>query len=421
MPTNYPNNLDTTVQLPNNRANNTVNALVHAAHHNNISDAIIAIETELGTNPRGNYSNVRTRLEDGVLYSPSAAQVIRPTANVVALILRNSSAQLNNPLLSLQTAQGAQIASWDRFGAVDAAGYKLNGADLASTHLADSADLIRNPSPNIISPTLADATLTGTPTAPTPATADNSTKIATTAYVKNQGYAPLNSPAFTGTTSAPTPLVNNNSTRIATTAYVQAEIADRMTVNIPVGTIVAYGGSTAPSGWLLCDGSAVSRTTYSALFDVIGTTYGSGDGSTTFNLPDLRGRIPYGKGTHADVDNLGDSDGVGVASRRPRHGHTFSLSAGGGGHSHTLSIASAGGHTHTIDGAGSTSAVASGSEVTLATGGTVSTSTDGSHNHGGSGTTSSQSHSHTIASATIGLSGVPEGPAYLVINYIIKV
>lgn len=63
------------------------------------------------------------------------------------------------------------------------------------------------------------------------------------------------------------------------------------------GTVKAWGGSTAPSGWLFCDGSAISRTTYAALFAVIGTTYGSGDGTTTFNLPNFGGfskNIPIG-------------------------------------------------------------------------------------------------------------------------------
>lgn len=64
-----------------------------------------------------------------------------------------------------------------------------------------------------------------------------------------------------------------------------------------VGTIQMYAGSSAPTGWAICDGSAVSRTTYSALFTAIGTTYGAGDGSTTFNLPDLRARVPVGAGT----------------------------------------------------------------------------------------------------------------------------
>ena len=56
---------------------------------------------------------------------------------------------------------------------------------------------------------------------------------------------------------------------------------------IPVGIVQAFAGTTTPQGWLLCDGSAVSRTTYAKLFSVIGTTYGSGNGSTTFNLPNL--------------------------------------------------------------------------------------------------------------------------------------
>lgn len=65
----------------------------------------------------------------------------------------------------------------------------------------------------------------------------------------------------------------------------------------PSGAIVAFGGTTAPTGWLLCDGTAVSRTIYADLFNAIGTNFGSGDGSTTFNLPDLRGAAPAGAGT----------------------------------------------------------------------------------------------------------------------------
>lgn len=61
--------------------------------------------------------------------------------------------------------------------------------------------------------------------------------------------------------------------------------------DMPVGTITGYAGTTAPSGWLLCDGAAVSRTTYAELFGVVSTTYGSGDGSTTFNVPDSSGFI----------------------------------------------------------------------------------------------------------------------------------
>lgn len=63
---------------------------------------------------------------------------------------------------------------------------------------------------------------------------------------------------------------------------------------LPIGSITAYGNETAPANWLICDGSAVSRTAYADLFAVIGTKYGEGDGSTTFNLPNLKGRVPVG-------------------------------------------------------------------------------------------------------------------------------
>jgi microcystin-dependent protein len=69
----------------------------------------------------------------------------------------------------------------------------------------------------------------------------------------------------------------------------------------PAGSIIAYAGTTAPNGWLLCDGSAVSRTTYAGLFAVVSTTYGVGDGSTTFYVPDLRGRVIAGQ------DDMGGS------------------------------------------------------------------------------------------------------------------
>lgn len=79
----------------------------------------------------------------------------------------------------------------------------------------------------------------------------------------------------------------------------------------PIGSILPYGGATAPSGWFICDGTAVSRTTYAELFAVIGTSFGAGDGSTTFNLPDMRESVPKGAGltgktvgAHLDADGL---------------------------------------------------------------------------------------------------------------------
>lgn len=91
--------------------------------------------------------------------------------------------------------------------------------------------------------------------------------------------------------------------------------------SVPVGTIFDFGGTTAPSGWLGCDGSAVSRTTYARLFGVIGTTWGAGNGSTTFNLPNFQRRTAVGSG------------GSGTGTLGSSVGNT------GGSETHTLSTA----------------------------------------------------------------------------------
>lgn len=87
-------------------------------------------------------------------------------------------------------------------------------------------------------------------------------------------------------TYAPTPASTRNDTTIATTAWVRSN-------SVPAGTVIAFAANANPSGYILCNGAAVSRTTYAALFEVIGTTYGAGDGSTTFNLPNLTETMRY--------------------------------------------------------------------------------------------------------------------------------
>ena len=80
---------------------------------------------------------------------------------------------------------------------------------------------------------------------------------------------------------------------------------------LPSGVVAPFAGTTTPDGYLPCDGSAVNRTTYSRLFSAIGTTYGVGNGSTTFNLPDLRGRVATGRdATQTEFDNLGETGGA---------------------------------------------------------------------------------------------------------------
>lgn len=105
----------------------------------------------------------------------------------------------------------------------------------------------------------------------------------------------------------------------------------------PSGAMMLWTTNTAPSNWLLCYGQAVNRTTYSDLFAVIGTTFGVGDGSTTFNLPDMRGRFPLGQddmgGSSANRVTSANADGIGLSD---------------GAETHTLDTSELAAHTHSV-------------------------------------------------------------------------
>jgi len=123
-----------------------------------------------------------------------------------------------------------------------------------------------------------------------------------------------------------------NPTDLITLAQTTAAIA---AVAMPPGIVSPFAGSSAPSGWLVCNGQAVSRTTYAALFATIATTYGGGDGSTTFNVPDLRGEFVRGLDAGRDVDAaraLGTAQAADIAA----HGHTTSVSVTDPGHTHNI-------------------------------------------------------------------------------------
>lgn len=115
---------------------------------------------------------------------------------------------------------------------------------------------------------------------------------------------------------------------------------DRIDKSVATGTIVAFVAATPPAGWLLCDGSAVSRTTYAALFAVLGTSRGAGDGSTTFNLPNLRGKTIVGVDpSDTDLDTAGKQFGAKnvtlLQTQMPQHYHTGYTSTDGY-HSHNF-------------------------------------------------------------------------------------
>lgn len=111
------------------------------------------------------------------------------------------------------------------------------------------------------------------------------------------------------------------------------------------GSIYMFAGSTAPSGFLICDGSAVSRSTYSALFEAIGTIFGAGDGSTTFNLPDLSGRVAVGRSVNRLLGSTGGEESHALISNEmathnheyPQHGHNNTIEVSTPVLTHTVS------------------------------------------------------------------------------------
>jgi microcystin-dependent protein len=119
-------------------------------------------------------------------------------------------------------------------------------------------------------------------------------------------------------------------------------------VYTPVGSILTYAGAVAPVGWLICDGSEVSKASYPRLFAVVGNLYGSPVNSANFVLPNLADRVPVGKSVSSSLGNTGGNSTLTLsASQLPSHTHN-GTTAQNGSHNHTGTTDSAGTHTHTI-------------------------------------------------------------------------
>jgi microcystin-dependent protein len=187
-----------------------------------------------------------------------------------------------------------------------------------------------------------------------------------------------------------------------TLSYVYCDGTDSFapaaTVNAAIGAVMDFAGTAAPAGWLLCGGQAVSRITYSSLFQVIQTTYGVGDGSTTFNVPDLRGRASFGKddmgGSYAGritaANSFGGSTTLGATGgddRPQSHNHTVSISDPTHSHGKTETA-----HSHGISDPGH-----------------VHSTTDPQHNHG----VNDPTHSHGFTDLYVGGgSAIAPGSSY---------
>ena len=165
------------------------------------------------------------------------------------------------------------------------------------------------------------------------------------------------------------------STQLATDSVITAKIQDgavtavkldagAVSVLMPTASIMPYAGSSAPTGYLLCDGAAISRSTYSTLFGVLATTYGAGDGSSTFNIPDLRGRVIAG---HGGTLLSGSADAIGATNAHSTK-------------THTLSIAEMPAHDHTYN---RTNNVTAGGSMAIEDGPVTGTATSSSTGGGG--------------------------------------
>ena len=178
----------------------------------------------------------------------------------------------------------------------------------------------------------------------------------------------------------------------------------------PAGVVSAFVGASAPTGWLLCDGSQVSQATYAALYLVVGANKFGTDSGGNFFLPDLQGRVAIGLGTNGDVNAVGVNEGItlaNVANRSPKHNHTYSLTATSGGVDHTHGYYQQPGYT---------AASSAGSGIPRAA--------DNNASSGGyptsTGGASAYLHTHPV-SGSVGVgSGIADTMPYLTLNYIIK-
>jgi microcystin-dependent protein len=242
-------------------------------------------------------------------------------------------------------------------------------------------------------------------------------------------------------------LVVNNSIIADTLDVNQLNVNDDVYINnhiyTPVGSILTYAGITSPDGWLLCDGTEVSKSIYPRLFAVIGNLYGTSANNNNFVLPNLVDRVPVGKTSTNSVGNSGGNSSITLSvSQLPSHTHTGTTDTSGS-HTHAGTTDVNGSHNHSINDPGHThsqttinddynnsgsnppgfSADSAGSKTwnnisTAYTG--ISINSSGSHTHTFT-TDSTGSHTHTFTTASTGSGNqIDIRNKFLVINYIIR-
>ena len=255
-------------------------------------------------------------------------------------------------------------------------------------------------------------------------------------------------------------LTTNNNNNLVVNNAIIAESIDVTQINVtndvyinsdsytPVGSILTYAGISAPNGWLICDGSEVSKLTYPRLFTIIGNLYGTPGNNSNFILPNLADRVPVGKTNVTSVGNSGGNSAITLSVlQMPSHTHT-GTTVSNGTHSHTGTTESSGSHNHGITDPGHTHSVVdayfaenrgygqnvfgtgSGTDYdndyitrNINTGSSytgISINSSGSHTHTFTSATAG-SHTHTFTTDSTGSGNqIDIRNKYIVINYIIR-
>jgi microcystin-dependent protein len=270
----------------------------------------IASEKQLASN----VSNVATQitLDNATgLPTPPFMLVLNPDTNIEEIVLVNSDQSgVTSPTFKVTRAQDGTSAQTHTAGQV--VRHMIVGSDLqlVSTHTDSTA--AHGATGAVVGTTNTQTLTNKTLTSPK---INEDVVLTATATELNK---------LDGVTASTTEI----NYLAGVTSSIQTQFNNIQTV--PTGVISAFGGSSSniPSGWLLCDGTAVSRSTYATLFALIGTTYGAGDTTTTFNLPNLKGRVPVGRdNTQTEFDVLGETGGDKTVTlteaQMPYHTHSL--------------------------------------------------------------------------------------------------
>ena len=218
----------------------------------------------------------------------------------------------------------------------------------------------------------------------------------------------------------------------------RTDVAEVLNRSVPIGTVVMWAGNSTnlPSDWLVCDGSAINRQTYSELYTIQRNVFGAGDGSTTFNIPDMRDRFVVGAGSSYSPNSTGGENAHKLTVNEiPSHNHSqnthsHSASSGNAGnHSHTGGTSTNGGHTHNVyysysGGSGSYRRLG---HATANSGSDNSALYNGDHSHSFT-TDGAGNHNHSVSvgnatatnNATGGSLAHENRPPYIGILFIIK-